>query len=80
MMPPPSSNLKLSSREIKLIEKWIKQGAAYEKHWAFVVPKKPALPTVSQKDWPKNEMDYFILKSRSKRDWPPTRKRIKKGY
>src|SRR5690606_25351256 len=44
MMPPPSSNLKLSQREIDLIEKWIKQGAKYEKHWAFVAPVKPALP------------------------------------
>ena len=61
MMPPPTSNLKLSAREITLIEKWIKQGANYEKHWAFVAPKKPALPQVKQTDWPKNEIDYFIL-------------------
>ncbi|GAB3640925.1 PSD1 and planctomycete cytochrome C domain-containing protein [Spirosoma arcticum] len=61
MMPPPASNLKLSAREVALIEKWIKQGAAYEKHWAFVAPKKPALPPVKQTDWPKNEIDYFIL-------------------
>ena len=27
MMPPPASNLKLSAREIALIEKWIKQAA-----------------------------------------------------
>ena len=61
MMPPPASNLKLSAREVALIEKWIKQGATYEKHWAFVAPKKPALPQVKQADWPKNEIDYFIL-------------------
>lgn len=61
MMPPPSSNLKLSAREIKLIEKWIKQGAVYEKHWAFVAPKKPALPKVKLTEWPKNEIDFFVL-------------------
>ena len=61
MMPPPSSNLKLSDHQVKLIEKWIKQGAPYEKHWAFVAPKKPVLPAVSQKEWPKNEIDYFVL-------------------
>lgn len=61
IMPPPSSNLKLSSHEINLIEKWIKQGAKYEKHWAFVAPKKPALPVVKNKGWAKNEIDYFIL-------------------
>ncbi|MHB1178138.1 MAG: PSD1 and planctomycete cytochrome C domain-containing protein [Daejeonella sp.] len=61
MMPPPSSNLKLSTHEINLIEKWIKQGAKYEKHWAFVPPKKPAIPEVKNKQWTKNEIDYFIL-------------------
>ena len=61
MMPPPSSNLKLSPHEINLIEKWIKQGAKYEKHWAFVAPKKPLIPDVKNKQWAKNEIDYFIL-------------------
>jgi hypothetical protein len=61
LMPPPASNLKLSSHEIKLIEKWIKQGAAYQKHWAFVAPKKSVLPAVNQTEWPKNEIDRFIL-------------------
>lgn len=61
MMPPPSSNLKLSTHEINLIEKWIKQGAKYEKHWAFVAPEKPLIPAVKNKQWTKNEIDYFIL-------------------
>ncbi|GGB85372.1 PSD1 and planctomycete cytochrome C domain-containing protein [Dyadobacter sediminis] len=61
LMPPPASNLKLTQREIGLIEKWIRQGARYEKHWAFVAPQKPALPEVSDKKWPVNEIDYFIL-------------------
>ena len=61
MMPPPSSNLHLSPQEIALIKKWIGQGAAYEKHWAFVPPVKPSIPAIEHKDWPKNEIDYFIL-------------------
>jgi mono/diheme cytochrome c family protein len=61
MMPPPESNLKLTDREILLIEKWISQGAEYEKHWAFVPVQSPQLPEVSDEDWPKNEVDYFIL-------------------
>ena len=61
MMPPPSSNLKLSTHEINLIEKWIKQGAKYEKHWAFVAAEKPLIPEVKNKQWAKNEIDYFIL-------------------
>lgn len=61
MMPPPESNLKLTDREIRLIEKWIRQGAKYEKHWAFVPPKKSEIPKVDVEEWPKNEVDYFIL-------------------
>lgn len=61
MMPPPESNLVLTPHEIKLIEKWIKQGAKYETHWAFIVPEDPGVPEVKDKEWPKNEIDYFIL-------------------
>jgi hypothetical protein len=61
VMPPYSSPLKLTPLEIKLIERWIEQGARYEKHWAFVPPRKSALPTVEQSDWPRNEIDHFIL-------------------
>ncbi|WP_080240361.1 PSD1 and planctomycete cytochrome C domain-containing protein [Spirosoma rigui] len=71
MMPPPSSNLKLSAREIKLIETWIRQGAAYEKHWAFVAPVKPAIPHVERTDWPTNEIDYFILQKQEQKGLEP---------
>lgn len=60
-MPPPESNLKLTDHEIKLIEKWIRQGAKYEPHWAFVAPQAPELPQVRNQNWPKNEIDFFIL-------------------
>ncbi|WP_035361107.1 PSD1 and planctomycete cytochrome C domain-containing protein [Dyadobacter alkalitolerans] len=70
-MPPTGSNLKLTQREVDLIEKWIRQGAKYEKHWAFVAPKKPALPEVDDKDWPKNEIDYFILQKQEQKGVKP---------
>lgn len=60
-MPPVESNLALSSREIKLIEKWIEQGAKYERHWAYVPPEKTMLPEVENTAWPQNEIDYFVL-------------------
>lgn len=61
LMPPPSSNLTLTPLEIKLIEKWIRQGAPYKKHWAFIPPVKPPVPEVKNENWPKNEIDFFIL-------------------
>lgn len=60
-MPPPSTNMALSNYEVKLIEKWIKQGAKYKPHWAFVAPVTPALPKVNKEKWARNEIDYFVL-------------------
>ena len=60
LMPPRSSNLKLTSHEISILKKWIEQGAKYERHWAFTQPKMPAVPNVSNEEWVKNEIDHFI--------------------
>ena len=60
-MPPPSSNVSLSAYEIKLIEKWIRQGAEYKQHWAFIAPQPQQLPETENKKWAKNEIDQFVL-------------------
>lgn len=61
-MPTPESHLgMLSEHEVGLMKKWIKQGAKYEKHWAFVTPKKAPLPEVADEDWSRNEIDRFVL-------------------
>ncbi len=71
-MPPPSSHLPtLTETEIKLIKKWIEQGAKYEKHWAFVAPKKSTLPKVKNSKWPKNEIDFFMLQKMEQKDLAP---------
>lgn len=62
VMPTPESHLgSLTSYEIALVKKWIKQGAKYEPHWAFTAPVKAPLPEVKNKKWVKNEIDRFIL-------------------
>ncbi|MBT7970237.1 MAG: DUF1553 domain-containing protein [Verrucomicrobia bacterium] len=40
VMPPPETNKTLTSEEIDLLKRWIKEGSKYEKHWAFLKPKK----------------------------------------
>ena len=71
VMPPHSSPLKLTPLEIKLIERWIEQGARYEKHWAFVPPRKAALPEIDRSDWPRNEIDHFILAQQEQKGLNP---------
>lgn len=60
-MPPPEFKLTLTNREIRLIEKWIDQGAEYQLHWAFIPPQTHDLPAISKKSWVNNEIDYFVL-------------------
>jgi len=43
VMPPPSSHKKLSAAQIKLFERWIEQGAEYQKHWSYEPPVKPSI-------------------------------------
>jgi hypothetical protein len=72
MMPPPESHLgKLTEAEIVLIKNWIEQGAKYEKHWAFIAPKKAPLPTIKDKQWPVNEIDYFIAQKMEQQGLEP---------
>lgn len=61
IMPPVSSGKTLTSEEKLLLKEWIRQGGEFKKHWAFVTPARPKLPTVKLKSWPKNGIDYFTL-------------------
>jgi len=62
MMPPPDAHLgALTGYEQKLFTRWIKQGAKYERHWAFTPPVKPSLPAIKDPGQARNEIDYFIL-------------------
>lgn len=58
MMPTPESNLRLTERERKLLEKWIDQGAEWKPHWAFIPPTIPAKAAKLNLD--NNGIDYFI--------------------
>jgi hypothetical protein len=37
-MPPKEAHKTLSAREVAIIERWIKQGAKYKQHWAYITP------------------------------------------
>ena len=47
-MPPADSGHKLTEAETKLLIEWIKQGAKWQQHWAFVAPVKPAIAASSK--------------------------------
>ena len=60
-MPPVSYGRPLTPRQIELFRVWIGQGANWQSHWAFDPPKRPAVPEVKDKTWPKNPIDNFVL-------------------
>jgi len=60
-MPPPESNLSLTPEEKAILIRWIEQGAEFEEHWAFSAPERPNVPTVHDADWPRDDLDRFVL-------------------
>jgi Protein of unknown function (DUF1549)/Protein of unknown function (DUF1553)/Planctomycete cytochrome C len=62
----------LSPQQIELLRRWIKQGAKWEDHWAFVAPQPRALPTVQRGDWPRQPFDRFVLARLEKEGLSPS--------
>jgi hypothetical protein len=61
LMPPAKTGKKLTPHEIDLLTRWIKQGAPYAGHWSYTKPVRPAVPSVKNPAWCKNEVDRFLL-------------------
>lgn len=72
VMPPTSTQKKLTTEQKELLRKWVADGAKYQEHWAFVPPRRPALPKVKQRDWTKNEIDRFVLARLEKEGLKPS--------
>src|SRR5690606_21380915 len=50
----------LTGEEIKLLKKWIRQGAGWQDHWAYIKPK-PVDPPSLKTSWARNGIDQFVL-------------------
>ncbi|HMO15676.1 MAG TPA: DUF1553 domain-containing protein [Pirellulaceae bacterium] len=61
IMPPPEMKKELTDEQRSLLKAWIEQGAVYDEHWSFSPPRKPLAPELTNSDWPKNEIDGFVL-------------------
>jgi len=60
-MPPPEARHTLTTDQIALLRRWVKEGAVYEEHWSFIAPKRPIIPKVRNEQWARNSIDHFIL-------------------
>src|SRR5215831_16230311 len=62
----------LSPQQIDVLRRWIKQGAKWEDHWAFVAPKQQTMPAVKHGDWPRQPLDQFVLARLEKEGLSPS--------
>jgi Protein of unknown function (DUF1553)/Protein of unknown function (DUF1549)/Planctomycete cytochrome C len=69
----------LKPEEVELLTKWVKQGAEWGDHWAYVAPKQVEVPNqgvfaslFSFSRWERNEIDYFIKDKLSKEGLKPS--------
>jgi len=85
----PAEGKPLTVKEIALIRKWIQQGAVVPKdeiiaddprlHWAYQVPRRPAVPHPKNADWVRNPIDAFLAveqETRGLQPQPPAEKRV----
>ena len=59
-MPPKSAKKTLTNAEKTLLKRWIEEGAEYQRHWAFVAPKAPAVEAIKYA-WGHNTIDHFLF-------------------
>ncbi|MBL9153896.1 MAG: DUF1553 domain-containing protein [Verrucomicrobiales bacterium] len=73
LMPPKGKGEPLTDTQKTLLRDWVKAGAPYEPHWAWVTPEAPAVPTVAAPaDFPiTGPIDAFVLSSMRAQGYEP---------
>ena len=61
LMPPPEAKKPLSAAQRAVLRRWIEQGAAYARHWAFEPPTKRAANATGDTSWCRDELDHYVL-------------------
>ena len=61
-MPPESTHKQLTAHQIAVLRHWIENGAEYRPHWAFIPPKRSAVPQTALDSRAANEIDRFIYR------------------
>jgi hypothetical protein len=44
-MPPLDSGKQLTKAQTDILLRWVRQGADYQRHWSFVTPQRPGMPS-----------------------------------
>lgn len=68
----PYKHPALSADEVDILATWVKQGAKWGNHWAYVTVKPTAVPDVDD-DWIRNDLDRFIFAKLEENDLHPSK-------
>ncbi len=71
LMPPSNSHKVLTAKQKELFRQWVAEGAEYQGHWAFIPPRRAALPAVKGKSWVRNPIDAFVLAALERKGLKP---------
>jgi hypothetical protein len=75
VMPPEDFHLSLSERKKLLVQKWIKQGAQYEDHWAYQeIESSPS--TRNPSEWVDRSINQVINEKALPKPLPSANKRV----
>ena len=72
VMPRPEFKRPLDQEDIALIRQWIEEGAEYQKHWSLIPIKDVPVPELKDSNWPKNQLDQFVLERLKKESLQPS--------
>jgi hypothetical protein len=74
VMPPAKAGKPLGAREVAVLERWVREGAPYARHWAYVAPRRPAVPRNDKQEgkWVRNPIDAFVLAQLGKEGLAPS--------
>ena len=79
----PAEGDPLTAEQVGILRAWIDQGADWPDsasaklpdktdHWSFKPVRRPTVPDVSHKDWPRNDVDRFVLAALEKQNLSPS--------
>lgn len=77
VMPPPDSHRQVSSMEIALLERWVREGAEYPQHWAFRAPTPPDVDALRSSlpsdlaEWARTPIDVCVARGFEERGLSP---------
>jgi hypothetical protein len=60
-MPPAKANRTLTAAQKELLRRWVDEGAAWGKHWAYEAPVRVAPPEVTDAARVRNAIDRFVF-------------------